>query len=92
MWNLDELFNLSKTDVEAKECLSAINYFEFYFESGREPLSEIFTSKALFNNSDNNNPLDSNKKRYPLYPFCKSNNHAPLKCIVVANIDHGKMY
>ena len=33
MWNLDELFNLSKTDVKAKECLSAINYFEFYFES-----------------------------------------------------------
>ena len=34
----------------------------------------------------------SNKKRYPLYPFCKFNNHPPLKCIVVANIDHGKMY
>ena len=69
MWNLDELFNLSKTDVEAKECLSAIDYFEFYFESGREPLSEIFTSQALFNNSDNNNPRDKQQKEVPLIPL-----------------------
>ena len=77
--NIDYLLTVLKTDVEAKERLISNNNYGKSFDGNKDNKSKNsngrpFTSQSLFNSSDNHNPRDNTKKRYP---FCNLNNHPP---------------
>ena len=87
MWNIDDLLIFLKTDVEAKERLLSTSNYDKSFDRNKDNKSKNsngrpFTSQSLFNSSDNHNPSDNTKKRYP---FCNLNNHPPSRCLKVSN-------
>ena len=87
LWNIDDLLPFLKIDVEAKGRLISNSNYDKSFDGnkdnkGKNTNGRAFTSRSLFNSSDNNNPRDNTKKRCP---FCNLNNNPPSRCLKVSN-------